>query len=361
MWWIRRRWRAEHPRVGGEDICLGTSAGVAGGTPPRRRGGREQLRTTGHDERNTPASAGRTRCTRRSPLPAAEHPRVGGEDVSYEKKENPVHGTPPRRRGGPPPESRGRTGRRNTPASAGRTTAATPRPYAGPEHPRVGGEDISAQKYTILPSGTPPRRRGGRSTRWGRSAARRNTPASAGRTTHTTAVWPPRTEHPRVGGEDMDRVMGKLAKGGTPPRRRGGRRTQRRQRLVERNTPASAGRTALRAGPGIVNAEHPRVGGEDDPDPGGAGGRPGTPPRRRGGPPQPQRDVHRRRNTPASAGRTPCGTGRTPRCAEHPRVGGEDALPQPWSSRAVGTPPRRRGGHFLTCALRRALHFLCHS
>src|SRR5690606_32213028 len=135
--------------------------------------------------RNTPASAGRTRWCAAVRCGAAEHPRVGGEDGMSDYPEIAARGTPPRRRGGRLEPCRLRVVQRNTPASAGRTTAPPPRTSPTAEHPRVGGEDCDWAEVSAVDRGTPPRRRGGRGQ--GRVAADgpRNTPASAGR----TATW----------------------------------------------------------------------------------------------------------------------------------------------------------------------------
>src|SRR5581483_9229609 len=91
--------------------------------------------------------------------------------------------------------------RRSTPASAGRTAPAHGTGAANAEHPRVGGEDSSAQVWRYWMTGAPPRRRGGRlRPHRGRRGAR-STPAPAGRTSRVRT--------------------GYVADGGAPPRRRG--------------------------------------------------------------------------------------------------------------------------------------------
>src|SRR5688572_26711285 len=92
--------------------------------------------------RNTPASEGRT-TSRRSPTATwAEHPRVGGEDTGWTSSCRVWYGTPPRRQGGRDAHVRGELDGRNTPASAGRTPAAPTARARRTEHPRVGGEDL---------------------------------------------------------------------------------------------------------------------------------------------------------------------------------------------------------------------------
>src|SRR5690606_18550410 len=132
-----------------------------GGTPPRRRGGLRPMSHHLRAHRNTPASAGRTcgagtRCPRRS-----EHPRVGGEDHNWKAGSTEEFGTPPRRRGGRLEPCRLRVVQRNTPASAGRTRRPIRRAAEATEHPRVGGEDVGDLPFEAADDGTPPRRRGG--------------------------------------------------------------------------------------------------------------------------------------------------------------------------------------------------------
>src|SRR5690606_23703109 len=115
-------------------------------------------------------------------------------------------------------------------------------------HPRVGGEDAFLRVGRDWFGGTPPRRRGGR---WGVRTIpelTRNTPVSAGRTRPDGPAPCRRSEHPRVGGEDVRRSTEVIADTGTPPRRRGGQWEAAGMGLVERNTPASAGRTPWSSG-----------------------------------------------------------------------------------------------------------------
>ncbi len=354
---------AEHPRVGGEDSVTGVQVPLRNGAPPRRRGRLSRANAAPSPHRSTPASAGKTEwsppCRGRRP----EHPRVGGEDPNKPLNDPERTGAPPRRRGRPvpkvhkatdgtPPRRRGglrhdgqhRPAFRNTPASAGRTAGwARPTAWAA-EHPRVGGEDSSLRTQPLTSSGTPPRRRGGLRHRRGRQRARRNTPASAGRTLQRSGPGVRRAEHPRVGGEDGPGGDPEVLRDGTPPRRRGGLPRVARGNSLGRNTPASAGRTRCGQGPGGLRrntpasagrtsrpgtgsrgaAEHPRVGGEDEVCLQLGVALYGTPPRRRGGLTEERIALVVGRNTPASAGRTcpsPFGRGGS---SEHPRVGGED-------------------------------------
>ncbi len=214
--------RPEHPRVGGEDTSPRTLVAALRGTPPRRRGGPAPADHVDRAVRNTPASAGRT--SRRPPGPGCgpEHPRVGGEDPGRYGVPGCQRGTPPRRRGGHRPCVSAHREDRNTPASAGRTGRLITRNSCPAEHPRVGGEDCALTALYARRYGTPPRRRGGRERGEHRREHPRNTPASAGRTSGEAGPGGTRPEHPRVGGEDVKSTARTLVNVGTPPRRRGG-------------------------------------------------------------------------------------------------------------------------------------------
>ncbi len=233
----------DDPRVGGEDQHSGLPPDPYFGTPPRQRGGPRRRPDPPLRRRNTPASAGRTRRSCFSARRASEHPRIGGEDPPDADTLHVHRGTPPHRRGGRWRPSRRASASRNTPASAGRTAPPPGAPGPSPEHPRIGGEDFNGRHIASVSVGTPPHRRGGPGGQGGDVDAQRNTPASAGRTARGSCRWPCPSEHPRIGGEDVPWGMPSRLAAGTPPHRRGGRPPRRRPAPVPRNTPASAGRT----------------------------------------------------------------------------------------------------------------------
>ena len=315
---------ADHPRVGGEDGVPRKIGKMANGTPSRRRGGRRQSLQDRPRHRSTPASAGRTRTGTALVTTSSEHPRVGGEDGSWEYSTRSGAGTPPRRRGG-----------LHGPGQP---------PHTAPEHPRVGGEDKVYEVDAPKVSGTSRVGRG-RLLR-GEPGARegRNTPASAGRTGRRALSPSSSAEHPRVGGEDYKDNSGNGSRDGAPPRRWGEPAPGRAAPHDLRDTPASAGRTPAPAPSGPPSPEHPRVGGEDASTTFVVPHVRGTPPRRRGGRPVCARERKCRRNTPASAGKTPAPACTRPPSSEHPRVGGEDSARQCSTLPKSGTPPRRRGG-----------------
>ena len=131
----------EHPRVCGENwrsprhrsrpggtsprmrenLGHATLSRVKGGTSPRMRGKPQADRSEVYPGRNIPAYAGKTPTHGLSPLAAAEHPRVCGENKPTGTWHSPVTGTSPRMRGKPILTERQGDQHRNIPAYAGKT------------------------------------------------------------------------------------------------------------------------------------------------------------------------------------------------------------------------------------------------
>ncbi len=390
----------EHPRAGEDDVYIGDPTDLASGTPPRWRGRRSDRpqtpprwrgrRLPGRLRRrrgrntpalrgrlvprarlrpvrgNTPALAGTTGRRSQSPDRTPEHPRAGGDDVPVLNWISHHQGTPPRWRGRPavvvltaltiaehpraggddggvallcalrsgtPPRWRGRlrhTGRHrrlagNTPALAGTTSSTGQAPWAYYKH------------------GTPPRWRGRPHQRRRARRRHRNTPALAG-----TTRWQRRTarsapEHPRAGGDDATVPTNRDRWFGTPPRWRGRRLGGQGSDGRAGNTPALAGTTARPGSAASPATEHPRAGGDDDPDENDSTLQTGTPPRWRGRRSSAATNAPRSRNTPALAGTTHRTEPASPSSGEHPRAGGDDTRVEPPCPPLRGTPPRWRG------------------
>lgn len=130
----------DHPLAGGEQRYGAQRATSTMGLRRRMRGPPDELALASDSQGINPAHAGTTRpagCRRRG---RRDHPRACGEHfVQLVTQLAPV-GSPPHRRGAPPPPQRPQEREGITPAQAGSTV--TPSSFASPigDHPRTGGE-----------------------------------------------------------------------------------------------------------------------------------------------------------------------------------------------------------------------------
>ena len=168
------------------------------------------------------------------------------------------------------------------------------------------GENASIACETSMPPGTSPRARGKPGSRPSGNASLRNIPACAGKTIGAPwCVEPPR-EHPRVRGENQPNPNHYGDPLGTSPRARGKLATQRRTATASRNIPACAGKTAQHRGTAGQYGEHPRVRGENPHHWFNLFWRIGTSPRARGKLYLTSQKNTQKRNIPACAGKTHC-------------------------------------------------------
>ena len=130
-----------------------------------------------------------------------------------------------------------------TPACAGKTNHESIRTHLGPDHPRMRGEDISLSFFCVFADGSPPHARGRRLPKQRVRLFLGITPACAGKTTYCDIFRTPARDHPRMRGEDLPEPAANCRNRGSPPHARG--------RLVSlyglpaeiRITPACAGKT----------------------------------------------------------------------------------------------------------------------
>ena len=207
--------------MGGEQIHVETALVDQRGSSPRGRGtGERSLRAASRD-RFIPAWAGNSRHDALAHRYRAVHPRVGGEQSASADVGHSLHGSSPRGRGtGSGPASRPPS-RRFIPAWAGNRTLAKRHAATVPVHPRVGGEQVRPHVARNLLIGSSPRGRGtGISVRY-RARVRRFIPAWAGNRRSMTAGCVPAPVHPRVGGEQSKYVDSRARHDGSSPRGRG--------------------------------------------------------------------------------------------------------------------------------------------
>ena len=258
-----------------------------------------------HSElRITPACAGKTSSFRSSSVSFADHPRVCGENALKTRKIYPVFGSPPRVRGKRAALGEALEQGRITPACAGKTSGAYKTVQTGTDHPRVCGENNAPHFASKAVSGSPPRVRGKLALLPAVIVNFRITPACAGKTLAVSFFNSVPADHPRVCGENAKDDLLFFERDGSPPRVRGKLKDILLMTAFWRITPACAGKTRLVPRYTRLNADHPRVCGENIYRKAGWHYYFGSPPRVRGKPVVVDEAKANRRITPACAGKT---------------------------------------------------------
>ena len=150
-------------------------------------------------------------------------------------------------------------------------------------------------------------------------------------------------DHPRVRGEKGGHHDGHQGGHGSPPRARGAADRRRRRGAVVGITPACAGSRGCGCGAGSRCADHPRVRGEQPSVRWKSSGYRGSPPRARGAGARRVRVGRRARITPACAGSSSGYVKAGCVNQDHPRVRGEQGSPSAIRAVNSGSPPRARG------------------
>ena len=132
---------------------------------------------------------------------------------------------------------------RITPAHAGKTQSSTRIAKNTADHPRACGENRLRMHRKRRAFGSPPRMRGKRIITDTALRAWRITPAHAGKTFISLFYHSSKTDHPRACGENLCGNSGNSSTNGSPPRMRGKRFIPLFLQLLERITPAHAGKT----------------------------------------------------------------------------------------------------------------------
>mgnify|MGYP000900204535 CR=1 FL=1 len=152
--------------------------------------------------RITPAHAGKTNVPAALFLRGSDHPRACGENPMRRQSRFATSGSPPRMRGKPISQIFACLKFRITPAHAGKTTCAWTVPISIADHPRACGENSLPKHDIINGSGSPPRMRGKRIAFYTHFILNRITPAHAGKTRYTLPAALPGADHPRACGEN---------------------------------------------------------------------------------------------------------------------------------------------------------------
>ena len=152
-------------------------------------------------------------------------------------------GSSPRGRGKQVARETRVTGDGLIPAWAGKTLTVDAPMMQDEAHPRVGGENVGRLVLTRTQPGSSPRGRGKRVEAAGEPPVIRLIPAWAGKTGVRGSSGRTRRAHPRVGGENVRFAGVPCAFSGSSPRGRGKRRPSSLRRRAWRLIPAWAGKT----------------------------------------------------------------------------------------------------------------------
>ena len=150
----------DHPRVCGDQYWRHLGVAAAAGSPPRVRGTVIIPAGDGVAVRITPACAGNSKLPATTSDKNKDHPRVCGEQLPALLAQFPAVGSPPRVRGTVSCRTPREASTGITPACAGNSTRGATAPGAGGDHPRVCGEQVDKLRQEGALEGSPPRVRG---------------------------------------------------------------------------------------------------------------------------------------------------------------------------------------------------------
>ena len=189
--------------MGGEKIIEPSLLKIGGGSPPRRRGKATVAVRVNVPVRITPAQAGKSRRGGFCYVWTRDHPRVGGEKLTAQSQASAMAGSPPHGRG-KDGESTGIGGADGiTPAWAGKSLSRPPAGGRVWDHPRMGGEKRRTVQYPRRCVGSPPRGRGKVADGLLAGACPGITPAWAGKSREIPLHLRAAKDHPCVGGEKL--------------------------------------------------------------------------------------------------------------------------------------------------------------
>ena len=307
----------------GEDMIGRRKIRFALGSPPHARGRRSGGIKSSHSPRITPACAGKTGAASARQRAAPDHPRMRGEDDAFAVGGVADFGSPPHARGRHVYDVNSLYPYGITPACAGKTKLLLNGIHFFGDHPRMRGEDTTLFEGAKRVLGSPPHARG--------------------RLLNRITAGMLFTDHPRMRGEDRFSKPSTFSDRGSPPHARGRRRHLVRRAVVQRITPACAGKTSRTCPFCQPSTDHPRMRGEDEfiaiPDDVPMG----SPPHARGRLQTVLQIREIRRITPACAGKTRFENERSARVRDHPRMRGEDDADIKRAESVAGSPPHARG------------------
>ena len=174
----------------------------------------------------------------------------------------------------------------------------------GKDHPRLRGEKGSGAGFQRRKRGSPPLTRGKERYKIQHRRTNGITPAYAGKSLQLATLPTGRKDHPRLRGEkDVCELLSEGERG-SPPLTRGKARLERRRTSLSRITPAYAGKSGDVGVAHRVNGDHPRLRGEKLLNTGKMSQAQGSPPLTRGKVKSVFQTLLLNRITPAYAGKS---------------------------------------------------------
>ena len=255
----------------------------------------------------------------------SDHPRIRGEHGADRFDGDGLRGSSPHTRGALEPLEWRHEARRIIPAYAGSTSRQSTMKAAMP--------------------GSSPHTRGAHPRPCSTMSVRGIIPAYAGSTFRGSGGNVPYADHPRIRGEHVAEIPGKIVKAGSSPHTRGAPEQPSTKSLWFRIIPAYAGSTKTARTTPRSTKDHPRIRGEHPPSPASESAWSGSSPHTRGAQIPRLSRISVFRIIPAYAGSTGSNQTRPLERPDHPRIRGEHPDAERHNPKGNGSSPHTRGAH----------------
>ena len=203
----RRVAHRDHPRIRGVHFSAAARMNDSTGSSPHTRGARQVMVSCPLSLRIIPAYAGCTFPGGGAYGARADHPRIRGVHTTILPSSSWVTGSSPHTRGAPWDPDYDAFMARIIPAYAGCTDYGPECPSATGDHPRIRGVHMTSRFLRLDSTGSSPHTRGAphRISRWGH--AHRIIPAYAGCTWSRASAPSRPSDHPRIRGVHVGRLV----------------------------------------------------------------------------------------------------------------------------------------------------------
>ena len=256
--------REDHPRLRGEKDAITLETGAAKGSPPLTRGKDRSCPLQLTCRGITPAYAGKSAFGSGLLSKSEDHPRLRGEKFFPESQKSKTEGSPPLTRGKDPAPHKLKTRMRITPAYAGKSRRWCFRPRYYRDHPRLRGEKLTTAITFVWTQGSPPLTRGKAFNPDFVDSFDGITPAYAGKSPFQQINRAVEEDHPRLRGEKNQIFQMRFALEGSPPLTRGKVGFVAGAFVLDRITPAYAGKSIWFFIWSAFFWDHPRLRGEKE-------------------------------------------------------------------------------------------------